>query len=53
MLAAFGCTDLDVDVNSIYTEYPIDSEVALEARINKAYYAFRGALGRRYDELLS
>lgn len=53
MLAAFGCTDLDVDVNSIYTEYPIDSEVALEARINNAYYAFRGALGRRYDELLS
>lgn len=52
-LASVSCTNLDVDINSVYTEYPIDSDVALEARINNAYYAFRGALGRRYDELVS
>lgn len=51
-LTTVGCTDLDVDIKSQYTEYP-DSEIALSARINNAYYAFRGALGRRYDELVS
>lgn len=51
-LTSVGCTDLDVDIKSQYTEYP-DSEIALSARINNAYYAFRGALGRRYDELIS
>ena len=51
-LTTDGCTDLDVDIKSQYTEYP-DSEIALSARINNAYYAFRGALGRRYDELIS
>lgn len=51
-LTTVGCTDLDVDIKSQYTEYP-DSEIALSARINNAYYAFRGALGRRYDELIS
>lgn len=51
-LTTVGCTDLDVDIKSQYTEYP-DSEIALSARINNAYYAFRGVLGRRYDELIS
>ena len=51
-LTTVGCSDLDVDIKSQYTEYP-DSEIALSARINNAYYAFRGALGRRYDELIS
>lgn len=51
-LTTVGCTDLDVDIKSQYTEYP-NSEIALSARINNAYYAFRGALGRRYDELVS
>lgn len=51
-LITVGCTDLDVDIKSQYTEYP-NSEIALSARINNAYYAFRGALGRRYDELIS
>ena len=51
-LTTVGCTDLDVDIKSQYTEYP-NSEIALSARINNAYYAFRGALGRRYDELIS
>lgn len=50
-LTTVGCSDLDVDIKSQYTEYP-DSEIALSARINNAYYAFRGALGRRYDELI-
>lgn len=47
-----GCTDLDVDVKSQYTEYP-DSEVAIYAKTSEAYYAFRGPLGRRLDEALS
>ena len=51
-LTTVGCTDLDVDIKSQYTEYP-NSEIALSARISNAYYAFRGALGRRYDELVS
>lgn len=52
-LATIGCTDLDVDVKSIYTKYPTDSDIAIEARISDAYFAFRGALGRRYDEGIS
>ena len=30
-LATVGCTDLDVDIKSVYTEYPTDSEIAIEA----------------------
>jgi hypothetical protein len=48
-LTAVGCTDLDVDVKSKYTEYPT-SDVALEGKMADVYYAFRGALGRRYNE---
>ena len=51
-LTTIGCTDLDVDIKSQYTEYP-DSEIALSARISNCYYAFRNTLGRRYDELVS
>lgn len=51
-LATVGCTDLDVDIKSVYTEYP-NSEIAAEAKTNDAYFAFRAALGRRYDEALS
>ena len=51
-LTTVGCTDLDVEIKSQYTEYP-NSEIALEAKTNNAYYAFRGALGRRYDEGVS
>ena len=51
-LTSVGCTDLDVDIKSQYTEYP-DSKIALSARMSNAYYAFRNALGRRYDELIS
>ena len=52
-IATIGCTNLDVDIKSQFTEYPIDSEIAMEARVNNAYYAFRSPLNRRYDELLS
>lgn len=48
-LTMVGCTDLDVDVKSKYTEYP-SSEVALEGKMADVYYAFRGALGRRFNE---
>lgn len=51
-MAATGCTDLDVDITSQYTEYP-DSEIAIEAKMANVYYAFRGALGRRYNEAVS
>lgn len=44
-----SCTDLDVDVKSQYTEYPTESEVALEAKMADVYYAFRGALGNIYN----
>lgn len=44
-----SCTDLDVDVKSKYTEFPT-SEIAAEAKTNDVYFAFRGALGRRFDE---
>ena len=47
--ATTGCTDLDVDITSQYTEYP-DSEIAIEAKMANVYYAFRGALGRRDSE---
>lgn len=47
--ATTGCTDLNVDITSQYTEYP-DSEIAIEAKMANVYYAFRAALGRRYNE---
>lgn len=46
-----SCTDLDVDVKSKYTEYPTESEVALEAKMADVYYAFRGALGNNYNRI--
>lgn len=48
-LTTIGCTDLDVDIKSQYTELP-DSEIAIEAQMSNAFYGFRGALGRRFDE---
>lgn len=46
-----SCTDLDVDVKSKYTEYPTESEVALEAKMADVYYAFRSALGNNYNRI--
>lgn len=51
-LVAASCTDLDVDIKSVYTEYPT-AEIATEAKTNDVYFAFRAALGRRYDEAIS
>jgi len=48
-LLAISCTNLDVDVKSLYTEYP-STDVALEAKMADVYYCFRPALGRRYGE---
>ena len=46
---AVGCTDLDVAVESQYTEYPIN-DITIEAKMADIYYHFRGVLGRRYME---
>ncbi len=46
---ATGCTDLNVDVKSQYTEYPTESKVALEAKMADVYYAFRNVLGNKYN----
>lgn len=50
MLALSACTDLDVDIKSQYTEYPT-SDIAIAAKMADVYYAFRGDLGRRYNEM--
>ena len=49
LVLATGCTDLDVDVKSKYTEYPTESEIALEAKMSDVYYAFRTQLGNNYN----
>lgn len=46
---AASCTDLDVDVESQYTEYP-SSEIAQEAKLSDVYFHLLGTLGRRYME---
>ena len=48
-LFAIGCTKLDVDIKSLYTEYPA-GDVALDAKMADVYFCFRPALGRRYGE---
>ena len=45
LVLATSCTDLDVDVKSKYTDYPTESEVAVEAKMAAVYYAFRQPLG--------
>ena len=48
-LAATSCTDLYVNVESQYTEYP-NNEIAVEAKMADLYYHLRGVYGRRYME---
>ena len=36
-LTTIGCTDLDVDIKSQYTEMP-DSEIAIDAQMSNAFY---------------
>ena len=52
LIGITGCTDLDVDIKSQYTEFP-NSEIAVEAKLADTYYAFRNALGRRFNDLQS
>ena len=47
--ALTGCTDLDVDIKSQYTEYP-DSPIATELKMANCYYSFRNQLKRDYKE---
>ena len=51
-LTTIGCTDLDVNIVSQYTEMP-NSEIAIEAQMSNAFYGFRNAIGRRFDEGVS
>lgn len=46
---AAGCTDLDVDIKSQYTEFP-DSELAAEAKAANAYFFMRDPLARDYNQ---
>lgn len=46
-----GCTDLDVDVESQYTEYPTN-DIAVEAKMADVYFQMRGVFGRRYMEAM-
>lgn len=46
---ATGCTDLDVNEDSMYTKYP-DSEIAQEAKLSNVYFQLLGTYGRRYME---
>lgn len=50
-LASTACTNLDVPVESQYTEYP-KTEIAVEAKMADVYFQLRGPYGRRYFELL-
>lgn len=48
-----GCTDLDVKVESQYTEYPIDNQIAVEGKLADVYFQLRGTYGRRFMEAMS
>ena len=41
-----------MDIKSQYTSYP-DSDIAIDAKTSDVYYAFRGALGRSYNEAMT
>ena len=54
-VALTGCTDLDVNVESQYTEDPtvnsgIDPMIAVEAKMADVYFHLAGTFGRRYME---
>ena len=51
-----SCTDLDVDVNSQYTNYPegnVDPQVIVEAEMADVYFHWRDCMGRRYMEAMT
>ena len=47
-----GCTDLDVKIESQYTQYPT-SDIAVEAQIADVESQMRGPFGRRFMEVWS
>ena len=47
-----GCTDLDVNIESQYTQYPTN-DIAVEAKMADVYFQLRGTFGRRYMEAQS
>ena len=54
-VAITGCTDLDVNVESQYTQDPsensgIDPMIVVEAKMADVYFHLAGTLGRRYME---
>lgn len=51
-MTSVACTDLDVNVDSQYQQYP-KSDIALEAKMADIYYTLAGPLGRRFDEAMS
>jgi len=48
-LTMVGCTDLNVDVDSLYTSYPAN-ENAIEAQLADIYFHMRDCFGRRFME---
>lgn len=50
--AVTGCTDLDVDVDSLYTSTPL-TEVTKEAQMTALYNQMRDCFGRRYMEAMA
>ena len=51
-LAMASCTDLDVDMDSLYSTLP-GTESAVEANMANIYFQFRDPLGRRYMEAMT
>ncbi|MBO4753668.1 MAG: RagB/SusD family nutrient uptake outer membrane protein [Bacteroidales bacterium] len=51
-LAMASCTDLDVDMDSLYSALP-GTESAVEANMANIYFQFRDPLGRRYMEAMT
>ena len=54
-LALTGCTNLDVNIDSQYTEDPskeggVDPMLVVEAKMADVYFHLSGCLGRRYME---
>lgn len=47
-----GCTDLDVNIESQYTQYPTN-DIAVEAKMADVYFQLRDVFGRRYMEAMS
>lgn len=49
VLLAAGCTDLETDLNSVYTGLP-DSPIVLDGQMNACYFDLHGWFGRDFIE---